>query len=101
VIIKIINTSNKFCLVGIITLCFFQIKPVMASREPIINVLILKDKKIRIRSDRSIPLTIKGQKFVNKKIKGLTINKKNNKTFIFFDKNKQKFKLHKNQKIAC
>ena len=96
-IIKIINTSNKFCLVGIITLCFFQIKPVMASREPIINVLILKDKKIRIRSDRSIPLIIKGQKFVNKKIKGLTINKKNNKTFIFFDKNKQKIHNLKNE----
>jgi len=37
-----------------------------------INVLILKDKQIRIRSDRSIPLTIKGQRFSNKKIKGLT-----------------------------
>ncbi len=95
-ILKTIKISNNFFLIGIITLYFFQIRPVSASREPIINVLILKDKKIRIRSDRSIPLTIKGKKFVNKKIKGLTIKKKNKKTIIFFDKNKQKIYNLKN-----
>ena len=68
---------------------FFRPRTVLASTEPIINVLILKDKKIRIRSDRSIPLTIKGQRFSNKKIKGLTLKKQNNRTTLFFDKNKQ------------
>ena len=89
-IFRIIQKSHKFCLIGIITFCFFQTRTLSASREPIINVLILKDKKIRIRSDRSIPLTIKGQRFTNKKIKGLTLKKENNRTIIFFDKDKQK-----------
>ena len=96
-IFKIIKTSNKFCLIGIIFFCFFQTRPLSASREPIINVLILKDKKVRIRSDRSIPLTIRAQRFPNKKIKGLTLKKDNNKTTIFFDKNKQKIYDLKNE----
>ena len=96
-IFKIIKTSNKFCLIGIVFFCFFQTRPLSASREPIINVLILKDKKIRIRSDRSIPLTIRAQRFPNKKIKGLTLKKDNNKTTIFFDKNKQKIYDLKNE----
>ena len=96
-ILKIIKTSNKFCLIGIIIFCFFHTRPVSASREPLINVLILKDKKIRIRSDRSIPLTISGESFANKKIKGLTLKKENNKTTIFFDKNKQKIYNLKNE----
>jgi len=90
VIFKTIKTTNKFCLISIIIFCFFQTRTVLASSEPIINVLILKDKKIRIRSDRSIPLTIKGQRFLNNKINGLTIKKQNNRTTLFFDKNKQK-----------
>ena len=87
---KIIIISHKFCFLVIITFCLFQTKPASASREPIINVLIVKDKKIRIRSDRSLPLTIKGQRFSNKKIKGLTLKKVENRTILFFDKNKQK-----------
>ena len=89
-IFKIIKTTNKFCLISIIILCFFQSRTVSASEEPIIKVLILRDKKIRIRSDKSIPLTIKGQRFLNNKIKGLTIKNQNNRTTLFFDKNKQK-----------
>ena len=89
-ILKIIETSHKFCLISIISFCFFQIRTVSASTEPIINVLVLKNKKIRIRSDRSIPLIIKGQRFSNKKIKGLTLKKQNNRTTLFFDKNKDK-----------
>ena len=96
-IFKIIKTSNKFCLIWIVFFCFFQSRPLSASKEPIINVLILKDKKIRIRSDRSIPLTIRAQRFPNKKIKGLTLKKDNNKTTIFFDKNKQKIYDLKNE----
>jgi len=97
VILKIIKTTHKFCLIGIITFCFSQTRTVSASTEPIINVLILKDKKIRIRSDRSIPLTIKGQRFSNKKIKGLTLKKQNNRNTLIFDKNKQKIYDLKNE----
>ena len=89
-IFKTIKTTNKFFLISILIFCFFQSRSVSASIEPIINVLILKDKRIRIRSDRSILLTIKGERFLNKKIKGLTIKKQNNGTTLFFDKNKQK-----------
>jgi len=90
VILKIIKTTHNFCLISILIFCFSQNRTLSASKEPTISVLILKDKKIRIRSDRSIPLTIKGQRFSNKKIKGLTIKKQNNKTTLIFDKNKQK-----------
>jgi len=75
VILKIIKTTHKFCFISIIILCFSQTRTLSASTEPIINVLILKDKKIRIRSDKSIPLTIKGQRFLNKRIQGLTLKK--------------------------
>ena len=87
-ILHIIKTSHKFCLISIITFCFFHPRIISASSEPIINVLILKDKKIRIRSDRSIPLIIEGQRFSNKRIKGLTLEKQNSTTTLFFDKNK-------------
>ncbi len=96
-ILKIIKTSHKFCLITIISFYFFQARTVSASTEPIINVLILNDKKIRIRSDRSIPLTIKGQRFLNKRIKGLTIKKQKNRTTLFFDKNKKKIYDLKNE----
>ncbi len=89
-ILKIIETSHKFCLISIISFCFLQIRTVSASTEPIINVLVFKNKKIRIRSDKSIPLIIKGQRFSNKKIKGLTLKKQNNRNILFFDKNKDK-----------
>ena len=89
-ILKIIKTTHNFCLISILIFCFSQNRALSASKEPIISVLILKDKKIRIRSDRSIPLTIKGQRFSNKKIKGLTLKMENNRKFMFFDKNKQK-----------
>ena len=96
-IFKTIKTTNKFCFISIIIFCFFQSQTVSASSEPTINVLILKDKRIRIRADKSILLTIKGQRFLNKKIKGLTIKKQNNRTTLFFDKNKQKIYNLKNE----
>ena len=89
-ILKIIKTTHKCCLISIIIFCFSETQTVLASSEPIINVLILKEKKIRIRSDRLIPLTIKGKRFSNKKIKGLTLKRQNNRTTLFFDENKQK-----------
>ncbi len=100
-ILKIIKTTHKFCLISILIFCFPQTRTVSAIREPIINVLILKDKKIRIRSDRSIPLSISGQRFSNKKIKGLTLKKQNNRTTLIFDKNKQKiFDLKNEEKFV-
>ncbi len=96
-ILKIIKTTYKFCLISIITFCFFQKRTVLASTEPIIKVLILNDKNIRIRADKTIPLLIKGQRFSSKKIKGLTLKKQNNKTTLFFDKNKQKLFDLKNE----
>ena len=94
---KIIKTTHNFCLISILIFCFSQNRTLSASKEPTISVLILKDKKIRIRSDRSIPLTIKGQRFSNKKIKGLTLKKQNNRTTLIFDKNKQKIYDLKNK----
>ena len=96
-ILKIIKTTHNFCLISILIFCFSQNRALSASREPTISVLILKDKKIRIRSDKSIPLTIKGQRFSNKKIKGLTLKKQNNRTTLIFDKNKQKIYDLKNK----
>jgi stage II sporulation protein D len=97
VILKILKTTHKFCLISIIFFCFSQPRTISASKQPIISVLISKDKKIRIRSDRSIPLKIKGQRFFNKKIKGLTLKKQNDRTTLFFDKNKQKIYDLKNE----
>jgi stage II sporulation protein D len=97
VILKTIKISNKLCLIGIIVFCLFQNHSVSASREPLIRVLISKNRNLRIRSDKSIPLIIKGQKFSNKKIKGLTVKKENNRTSLFFDKNKQKIYDLKNK----
>ena len=94
---KITKNSHKFCLIWIIIFCLFQNHSVRAAREPLIRVLISKNRNLRIRSDRSIPLIIKGQKFSNKKIKGLTLKKESNRTTIFFDKNKQKIYDLKNK----
>ncbi len=98
---KIIKKFHKFYLIGIIIFCVFQNYSVSASREPLIRVLISKNRNLRIRSDKSIPLIIKGQKFSNKKIKGLTLKKESNRTTIFFDKDKQKiYDLKNNKKIV-
>ena len=94
---KIIKNSNKFYLIGLIIFFVFQNQSVSAAREPLIRVLISKNRNLRIRSDKSIPLIIKGQKFSNKKIKGLTLKKESNRTTIFFDKNKQKIYDLKNK----
>ena len=96
-ILKSKKIYSTICLINIIIFCFFHDRTVSASVEPRINVLILKGKKIRIRSDRSIPLTIKGRRFSNKKIKGLTLTNQNDKTFLFFDKKKQKIYDLKNE----
>ena len=96
-IFKFIKIHNKFCLVSIVLFCVFQNNSLYASKEPIIRVLISKNNNIRIRKDRSIPITITGDIFSNKKIKGLTIKNVQNRKILFFDKNKQKIYDLKNK----
>jgi len=90
VILKFKKNYSKYCLLSILFICIFQSDSVFASREPIIRVLISKNDNLRIRSDRSIPLTIQGKLFSSKKIKGLTVKNEKNKKILYFDKNKQK-----------
>ena len=94
---KFLKISHNFFLIFIINFCVFQTRPLLASKIPTIKVLVLKDNKIRIRADRSIPFTIEGQRFLNKKFKGLTLKIENNRKFMFFDKNKQKIYDLKNK----
>ena len=71
-----------------------------ASKQPIIRVLISKNKTIRIRSDKSLPLTISGGRFSNKKIRGLTLKSNNTEKILFFDENKKNiYSLKKKQKF--
>ena len=98
-IFKFKNNFSKCCLI-ILFICVFHSESVFASREPIIRVLISKNNNLRIRSDRSIPLTIDGEFFSGKKIKGLTLKKEENRKILYFDKNKQKkYDLKSNQQF--
>ncbi len=99
-ILKLKKKYRNCCLISILFFCFFQSETVFASREPIIRVLISKKNNIRIRSDKSIPLTIEGKIFSNKKIKGLTLKNEKNRKVLYFDKNKQKiYDLKSNQQF--
>ena len=95
-IFKLIKVQHKVCLVSIVLFCFFH-NDLYASKEPTIRVLISKNDKIRIRSDRFIPLTVEGNSFFNNKIKGLTIKNQNTRKILYFDKNKQKIINLKNK----
>jgi len=81
VILKFKNNYSKCCLISIIFICVIQTESVFASREPIIRVLISKNNNLRIRSDRSIPLTIEGKFISRKRIKGLTLKNEKNRKF--------------------
>ena len=99
-ILKFKNNYRKCYLISILFICIFQSESVFASREPIIRVLISKNNNLRIRSDRSIPLTIEGKFFSRKRIKGLTLKNEKNRKILYFDKNKQKkYDLKSNQKF--
>jgi len=100
VILKFKNNYRKCCLISILFICVFQNETACASIEPIIRVLISKNNNLRIRSDRSIPLTIEGGFFSSKKIKGLTLKNEKNRKILYFDKNKQKkYDLKSNQQF--
>ena len=94
---KFIKISHSYFLIFIINFCTFQTPPLNASKIPTIKVLILKNNKIRIRADRSIPLTVEGERFLNEKFKGLTLKMEKNRTIMFFDKNKNKIYDLKNK----
>ena len=99
-ILKFKNKYVKCCLISILFICVFQGESAFASREPIIRVLISKNNNLRIRSDRSIPLTIEGEFFSSKKIKGLTLKNEKTKKVLYFDRNKQKkYNLKHNQQF--
>ena len=99
-ILKFNNNYSKSFLISILCFCVIQSESVFAFEEPIIRVLISKDNFIRIRSDKSIPLIIEGKNFSNKKISGLTLKNENNRTILYFDKNKQEiYNLKSNQQF--
>ena len=98
--LKLRKRYYSFCFLSILFFSILKCETVFASKEPIIRVLISKNNKIRIRSDKSIPLTIDGKIFSNKKIRGLTLKNEKNRKTLFFDKNKQKiYNLKNNQKF--
>ncbi len=82
--------TNKYFIIGFISLSFFCNQNLNASNEPIIRVLISKEKNLRIRADRNIPLIFKYKNLIKKDVKGITLKKGKNSTKLFFDKNKSK-----------
>ena len=86
---KITKFLLSLLLISILFLPTLQSK-VQALAEPEMRVLILKDNFLRIRSDKTIPLIVKGDMFANKRVKGITVKKNDTKTILFFDKDKTK-----------
>tara|TARA_B100000963_G_scaffold88552_1_gene76069 strand:- start:3759 stop:4946 length:1188 start_codon:yes stop_codon:yes gene_type:complete len=90
VLIKNWKFSNKFFFIFIIFLFFLTNKNLYASKEPIIRVLIAKEKNLRIRSNGRIPFVLKNKDFSNKNVRGITIRQAANSTKLYFDSNKSK-----------
>ena len=88
--LKLKKISLKILIIFFCIYPYVNTRKVFSLSEPIIKVLIIKDTKLRIRADSKIPLIIKGISS-NKKIKGVTIKKQDNKTLVSIDKNKNKF----------
>ena len=82
--------TNKYFVVCFISLLFFCNQNLNASNEPIIRVLISKEKNLRIRADSNIPLIFKYKNLTKKNVKGITLKKERNSTKLFFDQNKSK-----------
>ena len=89
-LITALKLTNKYIVICFISLSFFCSQNLYASREPIIRVLIYKEKNLRIRADGDIPLIFKYKNHTTKNIKGITLKKENGVTKYFFDKNKSK-----------
>ncbi len=88
--IKKIKFLNKYFVICSILLLSITNKGIYASNEPIIRVLIAKEKNLRVRADGKIPLVYKYNNRYKKNVKGITIKKENNSTTLYFDKNKSK-----------
>ena len=86
----ILKFINKYFFICFIYLSFYN-QNLYASKEPIIRVLIAKEKKLRIRSDSNIPLIVKYKKLIKEDVKGITLTKDRDSIKLFFDKNKSKF----------
>ena len=86
----ILKFTNKYFVIGCIALSCFCNQNLNASNEPIIRVLISKEKNLRIRADKNIPLIFKYRNLIKKNVKGITLKKELNSTKLFFDKNKSK-----------
>ena len=86
----ILKFTNKYFVIVFISLSLFCNQNLKASNEPIIRVLISKEKNLRIRADSNIPLIFKYKNIIKKNVKGITLKKERNSTKLFFDKNKSK-----------
>ena len=86
----ILKFTNKYFIICFISFSFFCNQNLNAANEPIIRVLISKEKNLRIRADRNIPLIFKYKNLIKKNVKGITLKKGKNSTKLFFDKNKSK-----------
>jgi len=90
VLTTILKFTNKYFVIVFISLSLFCNQNLKASNEPIIRVLISKEKNLRIRADSNIPLIFKYKNIIKKNVKGITLKKERNSTKLFFDKNKSK-----------
>ena len=87
---KNLKLINKFIVISLLVYSFTDSKNIYASKEPIIRVLISKEKNLRIRADGKIPLIIKHKDFSKKNVKGLTIKQGRDKISLTLDQNKSK-----------
>ena len=90
---KINKKALKIFIIFFLIYPFFSNKSLFPFSEPIIKVLIVKDEKLRVRADSSIPLNISIRKPIlpKTKIKGLTLKRLNNKIILSLDSNKDKY----------
>ena len=86
----ILKFTNKYFVICFISLSIFCNPNSNASNEPIIRVLISKEKNLRIRADSNIPLMFKYKNLIKENVKGITLMKESNSTKLFLDKNKSK-----------
>ena len=84
------KNTNRYFVIGLLSLSIFWHQNLNASNEPIIRVLISKEKNLRIRADSNIPLNFKYKNIIKKNVKGITLKKEINSTKLFFDRNKSK-----------
>ncbi len=89
-LIQIPKFKNKFFIICFILFFISTNKNLYALKEPIIRVLIAKEKHLRIRADNKIPLTLKYNDFSYENVQGVTIKKERNGIILFFDRNRSK-----------